>query len=152
MQAPENGQNCPICLDVMESTQAYTIPECGHQFHNSCIIPWFRRMNNSCPYCRAQPDGPGFRNQREVIKLWQRLSRRKDCPPGVKKLCTRITRSKKKLKDHVHELTEYKRAHKEVLTNHTKLSRKRWDLWRKCRHVERELCALPAFPLLSLFR
>ena len=48
-------ENCAIC-------QEYTIPSnqspqwrrlhCSHQFHTSCIMPWFQR-NVHCPVCRA---------------------------------------------------------------------------------------------------
>jgi hypothetical protein len=48
-------ENCAIC-------QEHTIPgqqspqwrrlHCSHQFHTSCIMPWFQR-NVHCPVCRA---------------------------------------------------------------------------------------------------
>ena len=31
----------------------YKIPECKHEFHNECLLTYFRVSNNtSCPLCR----------------------------------------------------------------------------------------------------
>ena len=52
-----NNDICPICHDVLTDSDIYTIPECNHQFHSKCIIPWFRSdiSNGSCPYCKTAP-------------------------------------------------------------------------------------------------
>lgn len=51
----ENNQPfcCPVCHESSDesATTTHTLP-CGHVFHPSCIISWFRRGENSCPVCR----------------------------------------------------------------------------------------------------
>lgn len=42
---------CPVCQDSMPPELGHELP-CGHRFHSSCIIAWFRRGENSCPVCR----------------------------------------------------------------------------------------------------
>ena len=42
--------HCAICKE--ECDKNITLPECGHAFHQECIITWFRVGNKSCPVCR----------------------------------------------------------------------------------------------------
>ena len=138
--------NCAICLEALEEDQTYTVPECGHKFRSS---------NNTCPYCRGGGDFNGFHplhSTRDVVKLYQRLARRKACPPAIKKMCMRITQAKKKYREQVSVNTAYRRANREVLNGFSKLRGKRWRLARRCRALERELCAQPMAPLLAFFR
>jgi len=44
-----------VCLQD-DASAATTLP-CGHAFHVSCIIDWFRRGRSACPVCRATPEG-----------------------------------------------------------------------------------------------
>jgi hypothetical protein len=48
-------ENCPICQEHVfhgDTQTAWRRLNCSHQFHNSCIMPWFQR-NVYCPVCRA---------------------------------------------------------------------------------------------------
>jgi len=151
-EADDNEQDCPICFERIPGDQLYTIPECGHKFHHACIIPWFRTMNSTCPYCRVEPNSIHHYGLRNISKLWQRLARRKTCPPEIKKICTKVTDAKRKYREQVKEMTAYRRTHKEVLNGYDKVRQKRWKLSRNCRLLERQLCAMPATELLALFR
>jgi len=44
---------CVICYDKLdqEDKPSFTIPECGHKFHQLCINSWFRQGNEKCPLC-----------------------------------------------------------------------------------------------------
>lgn len=44
---------CCICLNELES-DTHTL-DCGHKFHTSCVITWFRSNNDTCPMCREVP-------------------------------------------------------------------------------------------------
>jgi hypothetical protein len=41
---------CCICLDI-DNTRQWSILECGHKFHNLCILTWIH-TNQTCPVCR----------------------------------------------------------------------------------------------------
>ena len=41
---------CAICHDNL-SSNIYTLPECGHNFHINCIMHWFRSNHKTCPLC-----------------------------------------------------------------------------------------------------
>ena len=42
---------CPICYDLLNSQDIYTIPDCNHTFHTNCIVHWFRNGYSHCPLC-----------------------------------------------------------------------------------------------------
>jgi len=44
-------ENCPICTDNFGLADWIIGLECGHYFHEMCILPWLE-LNNSCPNCR----------------------------------------------------------------------------------------------------
>jgi hypothetical protein len=48
-----NNQNeeCCICLDI-SNINDWSLLECGHKFHHSCILLWIR-TNQTCPVCRT---------------------------------------------------------------------------------------------------
>lgn len=42
---------CAICREENDSSSSYTLEECKHRFHTSCLIRSFR-YNPRCPMCR----------------------------------------------------------------------------------------------------
>mgnify|MGYP001162733079 FL=1 len=46
-----NSEECMICRDELSSMPCYTLPECKHTYHTSCLVSWFRNGDNRCPYC-----------------------------------------------------------------------------------------------------
>ena len=51
--ARNDNDLCVICYDKLnkENEQTYSIPECSHTFHTTCINSWFRQGNQKCPLC-----------------------------------------------------------------------------------------------------
>jgi len=50
----ENEQMCSICQNTTEGSIHKL--ECGHEFHPTCIITWFRSGYTECPMCRQYPE------------------------------------------------------------------------------------------------
>lgn len=44
-------EECMICKQELSSQPCYTLPECKHTYHTSCLVSWFRNGDNKCPYC-----------------------------------------------------------------------------------------------------
>jgi len=44
---------CPICLDDIDTTKNFIITECGHKFHCSCFMRHSAIQGFNCPYCRS---------------------------------------------------------------------------------------------------
>ncbi|KAL5541295.1 hypothetical protein UlMin_042517 [Ulmus minor] len=49
------ANTCSICLSEYKAKEALrTIPDCGHYFHDDCIVEWLK-LNATCPLCRNMP-------------------------------------------------------------------------------------------------
>jgi len=50
----ESGELCAICLDysINEEQELYTIANCSHTFHDTCIRRW-KEEEATCPLCRG---------------------------------------------------------------------------------------------------
>ena len=88
---------CPICHDALSSNNVYKIPECNHQFHSECIIPWFRSdiSNGSCPYCKTAP----VFSQQSRLKFLCNFAKSDKAPKNLKKAVTRYKNFEKKKKN-----------------------------------------------------
>ncbi|KAM3347833.1 hypothetical protein ACQJBY_021632 [Aegilops geniculata] len=53
VEAPSDGQGCPICFGQEGGTTAWKETVCGHFFHGRCVERWLE-MKGSCPMCRHQ--------------------------------------------------------------------------------------------------
>uniref|UniRef100_A0A453EC72 RING-type domain-containing protein n=1 Tax=Aegilops tauschii subsp. strangulata TaxID=200361 RepID=A0A453EC72_AEGTS len=57
VEAPSDGQGCPICFGQEDGTTAWKETVCGHIFHGRCVERWLE-MKGSCPMCRRQLSAP----------------------------------------------------------------------------------------------
>lgn len=46
--------DCPICMEVVQSTVNCVITECGHTFHARCLLTNIVHNGFGCPYCRTE--------------------------------------------------------------------------------------------------
>ena len=140
---------CAVCLESLDDN-IYTIPECNHKFHNNCIIEWYRRLgsDSGCPMCRSHPEGTSFYTKRGVVSLCKKISRRKNCPEIIKKLCTQHTNCNKEHVIYLRKANEFRKQHKEIFDEHSKLRRKIYTTSNKRWKIEKELISLPQLILL----
>ena len=47
----EKFLNCPICTENFDKEDVVMSIDCGHTFHDECLLPWLD-LNNTCPNCR----------------------------------------------------------------------------------------------------
>ena len=56
---------CNICLSPFEVGETVTKLDCGHDFHDKCILHWLQ-MHNTCPVCRSEMESnaPNYENRK----------------------------------------------------------------------------------------
>jgi len=136
-----NIDNCCICLEKMENNK-YKIPECKHEFHNECLLTYFRVSNNtSCPLCRNI-------RQSSNLKTILNYSRRKN---ANKKIVNEVNKYKKFQmleKEIKKEFKEFKRTHKEILDKRNKLINKKREYGYRVRRMKFKLMNMVVLPLI----
>lgn len=50
--SPIELKTCSICLEEIRPLHQFTLPQCKHQFHRTCIADWNKR-SKECPNCRG---------------------------------------------------------------------------------------------------
>ena len=50
-----SNNECPICYDNDNEIEQNIKLECGHKFHDKCILEWCKN-NLTCPMCRDDID------------------------------------------------------------------------------------------------
>jgi hypothetical protein len=53
LQDEELFENCPICMEILNSDQVATCwNSCKKVFHDKCLLRWISDDGKSCPHCR----------------------------------------------------------------------------------------------------
>lgn len=136
-----NIDNCSICLEKME-TNKYKIQECKHEFHNECLLTYFRISNNtSCPLCRNI-------RQSSNLKTILNYSRRKNANKKIVNEVQKYRKLQQLERESKKELKIFKKTHKEILDKRNKLINKKWNYVRKLRRMKIKLMNMIALPLI----
>ena len=151
MTETSNFQNgtCSVCLESLEDN-TYTIPECNHQFHQNCIIEWYRTVGSDCgcPMCRSSPGDNSSYSRKGRIQLYKKISRRKTCPQIIKNLCARHTQCNKDRLTLTRDASQFKNNHKQIFGEYRKLRNKVFKNNTKRWKTEKELDSLPLLMLI----
>ena len=112
---------CVICYDNLDQPdepgkQPFTIPECGHTFHQLCINSWFRQGNEKCPLCNDLGVGGSGSRRRSTywgvyedrFTLLNKLSKKKTAPKILVNEIEKFRKKEKKLKMFKEETKKWK--------------------------------------------
>ena len=68
---------CTICLEELDSSESMEI-SCGHSFHKTCILNWFRSPMSSgnCPLCNDNPHSRNTSSQRNTWGYYSNTNQR----------------------------------------------------------------------------
>jgi len=67
--APDEEQQCPICLKAVEEGDSLMTLPCCHSFQDACVTAWLGKAAN-CPLCRAElpTDDPQWEEMKKQKK------------------------------------------------------------------------------------
>ena len=150
---------CVICLDdISENPETYEI-ECGHKYHTSCIINWFRNGSKTCPLCNDTPSisnvsefSPwAFTNSqlsKQRLQNIRKIGNKKNANPAIKKDFLKLRDLKKDGEDNYKKFTAFKKTpeYKNTIKTGRELRKKLYASKRKVQ--KQELKILTSYPLL----
>jgi len=150
---------CPICWETYDNKKPEHQLECGHSFHCSCIVKWFRSGNLACPCCRAVPQSTGFanfRDRRSRLRLMMRLANRKDAPVALKKLVAKKKEITRKRMEKVKKYRQWKKSiagklFRQLLAIDRKGRRCRYSFWRFDK-TDNDILNFPIVPVFMSMR
>ena len=133
----DNGEiRCSICHDTEES-ENFTTLECGHEFHSSCIIQWFRSDQVECPMCRGTPSFILTRMEAHArSSMILRKAKKKGAPKELKKLVEKYRKVQKEQKEFQKELKEFNKENAEIFKKRNVMRRKKWQLMSKVSSIK----------------
>lgn len=88
---------CTICCEELSAAPAHEL-RCGHAFHTTCVIDWFRMGGCTCPLCRSADFQAHTvpMSAPERVRRLRRAAARADAPEALKALVNRIKRRRAK--------------------------------------------------------
>ena len=113
---------CVICYDNLIQPNEpdkipFTIPECGHTFHQLCINSWFRQGNEKCPLCNdmgvassnnSMTRRPYWGVHEDRFSLLNKLSKKKTAPKILVKEINKFKKKQERMKAYKKEYKKWK--------------------------------------------
>lgn len=154
------SSRCTICMEMLNNSEVYCIPECQHVFHSQCIITWLRQ-NQSCPLCRSEPaiDGSirrSYISDKCKVNFLTHFAKENPSatPKQLKQLINKYKRQTKNLADAQRHHREWKKSEEGQQyaalskVNAKFLRRTSWSTKRKHRVTFQEIAQYPIMPAL----
>lgn len=151
---------CVICLDDISENQDTFEIECGHKYHTSCIINWFRNGSKSCPLCNDIPSGNtyfgpyGFSTSqltKQRLQNIRKIGNKKHANPAIKKDFLKLRDLKKDGQENYKKLTTFKKTpeYKNTIKTGKELRKKLYASRKKVQMQEMKI--LSSYPLLITY-
>jgi len=134
---------CSICYEVL--TESDSNLECGHTFHSTCIIKWFRSGKQNCPLCNdisIDTQNIFWGTKIETISQIKKLGRKKNCPLNIKKTLDDVKKTNIKLKTIKKDQREFQTEFKDLLKKYNSFNLRKWKIRRKLREYDHKLLAM----------
>jgi hypothetical protein len=155
---------CPICYDVLEKEDQYTIPDCLHTFHTNCIVHWFRNGYTHCPLCNHSGLGTtkyvnqsfmhahsSIKHNKTKFKLIKEHVKKNNGPDWLQKKINvyntfedKIKETKKKIKDTSESEGVYNHIRKKIKILEKQLNKLEWD----SKKYEKLIMSFPIYPVI----
>ena len=141
---------CNICLQENPEEPMTTL-ECGHSFHTSCILKWFRGPSSTCPMCRAEPQTIlAYPDVIERCRMLRRKAGAKHAPPSLKRAVLALRKAEEDEKNARNEYRAYMTPEiRQILLRVRSLRHRSWTLKRRIMQRKRAV-GLGVYPGIEL--
>ena len=145
--------DCSVCADALDADdQSVVTLECGHTFHATCIVRWFRIGGSTCPNCRADRGDAVWRIHTRGTRLSQMRRRAHNrLTPDVRSKLKRLDHYRRRLREVLSQRRAFRSEHRDVFARSGTLDRLRRDYAAKAAVLARTLDEMPVrgMPLLQ---
>jgi hypothetical protein len=153
---------CTVCYTRFDEVQEDThiLSECGHKFHTSCIINWFRSDSNAtCPLCRddnyTRVGITDNYDSKSRLALVLNYGRRLEAPVDLKKRISSLNKDKDKLQIAKELKKSWTNSEKgkhfhALWKEHRDIESKIWRIKRRIRTKESEIRVYPILPIFVI--
>ena len=113
---------CSICLENLAEDK-HKITECGHEYHNNCLISWLRSGNTSCPICRNDDGHVYFSfncNKDFLVKSFIEYSKKNKMDSKIVKELNKYKKLESENTFYVKEIKRINRKNREIVKDFSK--------------------------------
>jgi hypothetical protein len=153
----DSTDKCIICLDPLNNETTYLLPECGHVYHQNCIMHWFRNGSNKCPLCNNL--GINDSNPAHAVSWWshqhkyksiRQFARKKTAPEKLKKEVNDLKKTEDKLKQLRQEKKNLKTTIGEFADLHKRWKKIKIKEWNLRSSIRKKKLAVASFNIIPL--
>ena len=157
---------CVICQEDINNKPKHTLT-CNHSFHTQCILAWFASPRDhfaeagNCPICRKVPSWSSnewpsrcsWRNMEGRVRLLRKLVKKKNnnVPPPIVKAIKKVRSAEKEYKISITNFANFKKEHREIFKQRSKLSSARWTKRKLMVKRKYELAQYDPLTCINLF-
>ena len=107
-------ERCVICQDDIPLGSEARL-ECGHAFHATCVLQWFRHHHSQCPLCRSVGLQSAWRRPSAARRIGGLRAREGALPAPVRRKLRQYDAWRKRLRERASRLASMRRQHATVL-------------------------------------
>lgn len=112
--------DCSICAGTTDSPETTTL-DCGHTFHVSCALQWFRYHNTTCPLCRSEYLAHPMATMPPEKRVTAMRRRRRRLSPVLQKQLRALDRVKATKKQVHTDRVKFRRMHDDVFRTYRRM-------------------------------
>ena len=155
----EENDNCMVCLEFLDNEVKYSLPECGHTFHQNCIMHWFRSGCSKCPLCNnlgvndpmgRTDNSAWWRGGQYRYSRIRQYARKKDAPKDLKQEISKLKKLEDKLKQLIQEKKELKNSEGNFSVLQKKWNKIRYRKWRLSNTIRRRKMGIANFNIVPI--
>jgi hypothetical protein len=139
---------CAICLDNINTSPTYTLGECNHKFHSTCLIQSLR-VNIGCPLCRGRTDNNNFRRTDGIIfrHILSFCKSKKNTCKQLKTIVKKYEKIRDKNNKILKEFRIFKNTHKDIFKKSRELRTKKWRSHFNLLKIKKSIMLIPIQPI-----
>ena len=133
---------CSVCAEDIE--EGGTLLDCGHSFHATCVLEWFRYYSDACPNCRSEGVAERWEHVKPEERIEQLRRSRSSLSVEARKKLASMEKKQKRLRSLRAESAEFSALHSGILKKGQRYANRIRSLASEVDNLRDDLCMLHA--------